>query len=85
MSNRDKSCNGSVFVRGRHATPLRTDLPSPEKREEYEERAAIMEFCAGMTREAAEKAAWDLLFGTRFLKQTLIDFDKESTSIDTAG
>lgn len=28
------------------------------ERERYEERAAILEFCAGMTRERAELEAW---------------------------
>jgi hypothetical protein len=36
-------------------TPL--DRWPSESREEYEERAGIMQHCGGLTREAAEKAA----------------------------
>jgi hypothetical protein len=34
---------------------------------EYEERAAIMEFDGGLSREAAERAAWALAFKDRRL------------------
>ncbi|MBT0666367.1 hypothetical protein KI809_18825 [Geobacter pelophilus] len=33
----------------------------PDKREEYEERAAIMEYCGGMPRREAENEAWRLV------------------------
>lgn len=40
---------------------------SPEElaalRGEYEERAAIMEFDGGLSREEAERAAWALVYG----------------------
>jgi hypothetical protein len=29
------------------------------EREDYEERAAIMEYCGGLSREEAEKQAWE--------------------------
>ena len=35
------------------------ELLSPDKYEEFEERAAIMEYDGGLTREEAERAAWE--------------------------
>ena len=32
-----------------------------DQREEYEERAGILEFCAGMTREEAERVAMAMI------------------------
>jgi hypothetical protein len=32
-------------------------------RDEYEERAAIMEFEGGLSRQEAERAAWALVYG----------------------
>jgi hypothetical protein len=32
-----------------------------DQREQYEERAGILEFCAGMTREEAERAAMEMV------------------------
>jgi hypothetical protein len=34
-------------------------------REEYEERAAILEFDAGYTRERAEALAWSMVYGCK--------------------
>ena len=32
---------------------------TPDQRDEWEERAAIMEFCGGLDRETAERVAWE--------------------------
>ena len=45
-------CHGDVFVRWIEV-----------KREELEERAAILEFEGGLSREAAEKRAYELVIG----------------------
>jgi hypothetical protein len=34
-------------------------------REDFEERAGILEFDAGRTRREAERLAWDIVIGTR--------------------
>jgi hypothetical protein len=34
-----------------------------DQREAYEERAGILEFCAGMTREEAERVAMQMVLG----------------------
>jgi hypothetical protein len=48
------------------------DLPicSPAEREEWEERAAIMEFDGGLAREEAEQAAWKLVLKRRLAKRS---------------
>jgi hypothetical protein len=40
---------------------------SEDLREEFEERAAIMEYDGGMTRAEAERAAWALILKKRQL------------------
>ena len=35
------------------------------EREDYEERAAIMEYDGGLSREAAERAAWQIVTTAR--------------------
>jgi type I restriction-modification system DNA methylase subunit len=35
------------------------------KREEYEERAGILEFCANLGREEAERKAWEMVYGRK--------------------
>ena len=35
------------------------------EREDYEERAAIMEYDGGLSREAAERAAWQIVMAKR--------------------
>lgn len=39
----------------------RESLDSAAMREEFEERAAILEFDGGLSREAAERLAWELV------------------------
>ena len=47
---------------GSNGSALPGRMPESEAlRESFEERAAIMEFDAGMTREDAERAAWALV------------------------
>lgn len=48
-----------------------------DKLAEYEERAAIMEFDGGMTREAAERAAWLEVFGTAPWQRVIFAADCE--------
>jgi len=47
------------------ATRLEQALAKLDKgtREDFEERAAIMEFDGGLTRVAAERAAWQIVVG----------------------
>lgn len=37
------------------------DSMTDDQREQYEERAGILEFCAGMTREEAERVAMEMV------------------------
>lgn len=46
--------------------------PSPDLWQRYEERAAIKEYCGGMSREEAERQAWEDVMGARYLKQMWI-------------
>lgn len=32
-------------------------------RNDYEERAAMMEYCGGLPREEAERLAWQMIYG----------------------
>ena len=43
------------------STPLARMLETESVREEFEERAAIMEFEGGLSRDEAERAAWALV------------------------
>lgn len=62
----------------RPARPKPPPGPSPGAWEAYEERAAIIEFESGLSREEAEEAAWKLVFGTRFLRQQYLDYKPTS-------
>jgi len=42
-----------------------TEAELAEKRELYEERAAIIEFCANLTRDEAEALAWEEVYGSK--------------------
>jgi hypothetical protein len=42
---------------------------TPDERDEYEERAAIMQYMGGMPREAAEKAAYSRVIAKRQYKK----------------
>jgi hypothetical protein len=46
--------------------------PSPQQIDHYEERAAILEYDGGLSREEAEEMAWKIVFGNRFLKQEIL-------------
>jgi hypothetical protein len=48
-----------------------TPVPTPEQIEAYEERAAILEYDAGLTREEAERWAAHWCFGTPLSQPTL--------------
>lgn len=54
--------------------PPPRDRPGRDQIIHWEERAAIMEYDGGMSREDAEEAAWRLLFGSRYLRQTYMEF-----------
>ncbi len=56
----------------------RPDLPSPGKREEYEERVAIMECEGELSKEVAEANAWKLIFNNQYLRQTYLEFTIDS-------
>lgn len=42
-----------------------TEAELAQKREEYEERASIKEFCANMPRDQAEQEAWEEVYGRK--------------------
>ena len=42
-----------------------TEEELTQKRELYEERAAILEFCANMPRDQAEREAWEEVYGRK--------------------
>ena len=43
--------------------PRLSEAELAEMRERYEERAAIIEFCANIPREQAEEQAWEEIYG----------------------
>jgi hypothetical protein len=61
-----ENLNGSIGSNG--STPPPRLLETELSREDFEERAAIMEFDGGLAREEAERAAWALV-----LKRYLLD------------
>ena len=52
-----KTCN--PFKPNEVAAVADREPLSPDQHEEFEERAAIMEYDGGLTREEAERAAWE--------------------------
>lgn len=54
------------MARKKEPTPRK---PTAEQLDNYEERAAIMEYCGNLTREDAERKAWEEVLGPEYLRQ----------------